>query len=111
MRLTKYVVGANANPPKNPRRPPKKGKVMATNIVNAEMTENLMRIKPNPRMLPCFGTQSLMRRGFYLPTYILREINRRVIVGLKCSFFTNTDSIMSNTGIAYICINTIKAKS
>lgn len=34
--LTKYVVGANANPPKNPRRPPKKGNVMATNIVNAE---------------------------------------------------------------------------
>lgn len=36
MRLTKYVVGANANPPKNARRPSKKGKVMATNIVNAE---------------------------------------------------------------------------
>lgn len=35
MRLTKYVVGAKANPPKNPRRPPKKGKVMAINIVNA----------------------------------------------------------------------------
>lgn len=35
MWLTKYVVGANANPPKNPRRPPKKGKVMAMNIVNA----------------------------------------------------------------------------
>jgi len=33
--LTKYVVGANANPPKNPRRPPKKGKVMAMNIVSA----------------------------------------------------------------------------
>ena len=33
--LTKYVVGANAKPPKKPRRPPKKGKVMATNIVNA----------------------------------------------------------------------------
>jgi len=35
MWLTKYVVGAKANPPKNPRRAPKKGKVMATNIVNA----------------------------------------------------------------------------
>jgi hypothetical protein len=35
-RLTKYVVGAKANPPKNPSRPPKNGKVMATNIVNAE---------------------------------------------------------------------------
>lgn len=34
--LTKYVVGANANPPKNPRRAPKNGKVMPTNIVNAE---------------------------------------------------------------------------
>ena len=33
--LTKYVVGANENPPKNPRQPPKKGKVMATNMVNA----------------------------------------------------------------------------
>lgn len=33
--LTKYVVGANANPPKKPRRAPKKGKVMPTNIVKA----------------------------------------------------------------------------
>lgn len=33
--LTKYVVGAKAKPPKNPRRPPKKGKVIPTNIVNA----------------------------------------------------------------------------
>lgn len=36
MLLTKYVVGAKANPPKNPRRPPKKGKQMPINIVNAE---------------------------------------------------------------------------
>jgi len=35
--LTKYVVGAKANPPKNERRPPKNGKVMAMNIVNAAM--------------------------------------------------------------------------
>jgi hypothetical protein len=35
MWLTKYVVGAKANPPKNPRRPSKKGKVMAMNIVHA----------------------------------------------------------------------------
>jgi hypothetical protein len=35
MWLTKYVVGAKAKPPKNPRRALKKGKVMATNIVNA----------------------------------------------------------------------------
>jgi len=34
--LTKYVVGAKANPPKNPSRPPKKGMVIAMNIVNAE---------------------------------------------------------------------------
>ena len=34
--LTKYVVGAKANPPKNPRRPSKKGNVIAMNIVNAE---------------------------------------------------------------------------
>lgn len=33
--LTKYVVGANTNPPKNPTNPPKKGKVMPTNIVRA----------------------------------------------------------------------------
>lgn len=37
--LTKYVVGAKANPPKNARRPPKKGKQMAINIVNAERKE------------------------------------------------------------------------
>lgn len=33
--LTKYVVGAKANPPKKPRRPPKKGNVIPTNIVDA----------------------------------------------------------------------------
>ena len=33
--LTKYVVGAKANPPKNPRRPPKKGIAMPMNIVIA----------------------------------------------------------------------------
>jgi len=33
--LTKYVVGAKANPPKNPSRPPKNGNVIAMNIVNA----------------------------------------------------------------------------
>jgi hypothetical protein len=41
MWLTKYVVGAKANPPKNPRRAPKKGKVMATNIVNAATEKNM----------------------------------------------------------------------
>lgn len=35
-RLTKYVVGANANPPKNANRPPKNGNVIPTNIVAAE---------------------------------------------------------------------------
>lgn len=35
--LTKYVVGANPNPPKNPRRALKKGNVMAINIVRAEI--------------------------------------------------------------------------
>ena len=35
--LTKYVVGAKANPPKNESRPPKKGKVMPTNIVSPAM--------------------------------------------------------------------------
>ncbi|MFS8017482.1 hypothetical protein Hanom_Chr15g01380931 [Helianthus anomalus] len=33
--LTKYVVGANAKPPKNPSSPPKNGKQMPMNIVNA----------------------------------------------------------------------------
>lgn len=33
--LTKYVVGAKANPPKNPRSPPKKGMQMAINMVRA----------------------------------------------------------------------------
>jgi hypothetical protein len=32
--LTKYVVGEKANPPKKLSNAPKKGKVMATNIVN-----------------------------------------------------------------------------
>ena len=33
--LTKYEVGANPNPPKNPRRSPKKGKVTPMNKVKA----------------------------------------------------------------------------
>lgn len=37
--LTKYVVGAKAKPPKNPRRPPKNGNVIAMNIVNAGSKE------------------------------------------------------------------------
>lgn len=35
-KLTKYEVGAKPNPPKNPRRSPKKGKVTPTNKVKAE---------------------------------------------------------------------------
>ena len=38
--LTKNVVGANANPPKKLRRPPKNGKHIPTNIVNAAMAED-----------------------------------------------------------------------
>ena len=34
--LTKYAVGAKPNPPKKPRRSPKKGKVTPTNNVNAK---------------------------------------------------------------------------
>ena len=34
--LTKYVVGANPNPPKNPRSALKKGNVMAIKVVKAE---------------------------------------------------------------------------
>lgn len=34
-KLTKYVVGAKANPPKNPRSPPKNGKMIPTIIVKA----------------------------------------------------------------------------
>ena len=33
--LTKYVVGANANPPKNAKRPPKNGNVIPRNMVAA----------------------------------------------------------------------------
>lgn len=33
--LTKYVVGAKANPPKNPISEPKNGKLIPTNIVSA----------------------------------------------------------------------------
>ena len=36
-RLTKYEVGAKPNPPKNPRRSPKNGKVTPMNSVNAAM--------------------------------------------------------------------------
>lgn len=42
--LTKYVVGANAKPPKNPRSPPKKGKQMPMNIVNAARNEEINRL-------------------------------------------------------------------
>jgi hypothetical protein len=42
--LTKYVVGAKANPPKNPRRPLKKGNVIPTNIVNAAMKSQFHNI-------------------------------------------------------------------
>ena len=38
--LTKYVVGAKANPPKNPRRLPKKGISIQTNIVKAAIKED-----------------------------------------------------------------------
>lgn len=37
--LTKYVVGAKANPPKNPSKPPKKGIVIPMNMVNATEIE------------------------------------------------------------------------
>lgn len=40
--LTKYVVGANTNPPKNPTNPPKKGKVMPMNIVRAAENMQVM---------------------------------------------------------------------
>ena len=39
--LTKYVVGAKANPPKNPRRLPKKGISIPTNIVKAAIKEDI----------------------------------------------------------------------
>lgn len=38
--LTKYVVGAKANPPKKPRRPPKKGIAIPTIIVNPAVKKN-----------------------------------------------------------------------
>lgn len=36
----------------------------------------------------------------FLPTYKFLVINRRVKLGVKFNFFTNTVSIISNTGIA-----------
>jgi hypothetical protein len=36
--LTKYVVGAKPNPPKNPSKESKNGRVMATNIVKPAQT-------------------------------------------------------------------------
>lgn len=56
MEHTKYVVGEKANPPKNPRRPPKKGKVMPTNIVKAE-------INANTRFLELYGTRHSVKRS------------------------------------------------
>lgn len=41
-KLTKYEVGANPNPPKKPRRSPKKGKVTPTNNVNAAIFQELL---------------------------------------------------------------------
>lgn len=43
--LTKYVVGAKANPPKNPSRPPKKGKVMPMNIVSPVVNHRIKRLE------------------------------------------------------------------
>lgn len=45
--LTKYVVGAKANPPKNPRRSWKKGNVKATNAVKTEETNPHIRKQKN----------------------------------------------------------------
>ena len=39
--LTKYVVGAKTNPPKNPRRLPKKGIIIAMNIVKAAINQDI----------------------------------------------------------------------
>lgn len=103
--LTKYVVGAKANPPKNPRSPPKKGKVMPTNMVNAAIEKCHTKLSSNQAHKLVFDPttlfdMSIRGRGVYLPTYTLRVMKRRVLVGRKCNFFTNTVSIMSNTGIA-----------
>ena len=45
-RLTKYEVGAKPNPPKKPRRSPKKGKVTPTNKVNAAKIQQAGRFQP-----------------------------------------------------------------
>ena len=39
--LTKYVVGAKANPPKKPIREPKNGKLIPMNIVTAAEEKNV----------------------------------------------------------------------
>ena len=43
--LTKYVVGAKANPPRNPRREPKNGMAMAKIVVNAANERNKSKIQ------------------------------------------------------------------
>lgn len=60
--LTKYVVGAKANPPKNPRRPPKKGKVIATNMVKAERKRSFLK-KTQP-LCEIINTRTWWREGF-----------------------------------------------
>lgn len=42
---TKYVVGENANPPKNPNNAEKKGKVIAINIVKPAINALMLTCK------------------------------------------------------------------
>lgn len=97
--LTKYVVGANANPPKKLSSPPKKGKVMPMNIVNAAWHKANIDISIS-FFVKNINVYGCLKENESLPTYKLRVIKRRVRQGEKWSFFTSTVSIMSNTGMA-----------
>lgn len=67
--LTKYVVGAKANPPKKLRRPLKNGNVMPTNIVNAANNEHIdfNAIDHNPSNILVDREVSLILTNIYVP--------------------------------------------
>lgn len=70
------MVGAKANPPKNPSSPPKKGNVMAINIVKAEAEKlNISYIRKLNYSMRVFkiGTQDLIPHSTYPHIYSLHQ--------------------------------------
>ena len=101
--LTKYVVGANENPPKNPEKITKEGESDGNKhgqCWNREASSNIYNITPKSEQV---GISYLVDENkMYRPTYILREIKRSVVLSLNFNLFTNNVSIMSNTVMAWI---------